>query len=29
MRLLTMKNYIAPFKGYYSGPLLSSSWKGV
>ena len=25
--LLTMKNYIAPFKGYYSGPLQSSSWK--
>ena len=25
MSLLTMKNYIAPFKGNYSGPLLSSS----
>jgi len=27
MRLLTMKNYIAPFKGYYSGPLRRSRWK--
>jgi len=27
MRLLTVKNYIAPF--YYSGLLQSSSWKGV
>src|SRR6218665_3142941 len=27
MRLLTMKNYIAPFKGLYSGPLPSSSWR--
>jgi len=29
MILLTMKNYIAPFKGDYSGPLQSSSWRGV
>jgi len=29
MRLLIMKNHIAPFKGYYSGPLLCSTWKGV
>jgi len=29
MRLLTKKNYIALFKGYYSGLLWSSSRKGV
>ena len=27
MSLLAMQNYIAPFKGYCSGPLLSSSFK--